>query len=67
MCSVQLAIDPKGSMWMALLVARSGYGGVQGSQAPACRPGHGVMRVFPLLKHYGCVGCEDSWVPAFPM
>ena len=30
-----------------------GRGGVQGSQALACRPGRGVMRVFPLLKHGG--------------
>ena len=37
-----------------------GRGGVQGSQAPACRPGRGVMRVFPLLKHGGGLGCEDS-------
>ena len=37
-----------------------GRGGVQGSQAPACRPGGGVMRVFPLLKHGGGLGCEES-------
>ena len=37
-----------------------GRAGVQGSQAPACRPGGGAMRVFPLLKRGGGIGCEDS-------
>ena len=37
-----------------------GRGGVQGSQDPACGSGRGVMRVIPLLKHGGGLGCEDS-------